>query len=73
MNHVLSGILSMALGLLFVLRSRWVARYTSDFYYGLLHHRFSERNYQVAFFVGGILLLLTGIAEFLFWSQIHWR
>jgi hypothetical protein len=53
--------ITIILGIIAIVFSKRFAKDTSDFYYNLLHHRFSEKGYQIAFIIGGIVFIFLGI------------
>jgi len=48
-------------GILTIVFYKIFAKRTSDFYYNLLHYRFSEKGYRIAFIIAGIGFVLLGI------------
>ena len=65
------SIVFIIFGILMVVFCKKIAKHTSDFYYNLLHHRFSVTGYQIAFLMGGIVFVLLGILSLL--KIIEWR
>ncbi len=59
-NLIMDGVL-IIFGILMIVFCKTFAKGTSNFYYNLLHYRFSEKGYQIAFMIGGIASVLLGI------------
>ncbi len=58
---IIGAILSICFGLCFALFSKQLAYKTANTYYELLHIRFSEKGYRIAFLVVGIAFMIFGI------------
>jgi hypothetical protein len=54
------GFFFICFGLWFSLFSKNLGHKTSNFYYRILHIRFSERGYKIAFLVSGIAFIIFG-------------
>lgn len=65
MAHPIMDGISIIFGLLAIIVSGRLAKKTSDFYYNLLHRRFSVKGYQIGFFISGVIFIILGILSLL--------
>ena len=61
MENIIPGIIFVVMGMVFTAFSQKLAKKTADLYDRLLHARFSEKGYHVAFLVVGLLFLVFGL------------
>lgn len=61
MINVIINIVSIIFGLLMIVFCKNFAIGTSNFYYNLFHLRFSEKGYQIAFLIAGIVFIVFGV------------
>lgn len=61
MINTLGGIIFIILGGMLAIFHRQIASRTSVFYYRLLHVHFSEKGYQIAFVIAGMVFIIFGI------------
>lgn len=55
-----AGIFFICFGLWFAIFSKQLAYKTATIYFKLLHLRFSERGYRIAFLIAGIAFVIFG-------------
>lgn len=65
MINILGGIIFISLGLFFSIFSKQIAHKTNSFYQRLLRAHFSEKGYQIAFFIVGAIFIAVGILSLL--------
>jgi TRAP-type C4-dicarboxylate transport system permease small subunit len=61
MLNIIRDSIAVIFGLLMIIFCKTFAKKTSNFYYTLLHRRFSEKGYQAAFIIGGMAFILIGL------------
>jgi hypothetical protein len=64
-----SAIVCFAIGLMGIVFRHRIARVHVQLNYRILGIRYNPRSFVIAYLVGGILAILSGIVEMLFWLK----